>query len=1057
MEYLSRLSGLVSTPSKAGAGISATPRLRKKPSLHPVGSVDIFHADWLAVQGELENPDERALFHGVARSDLPRRLQRIIDALVFESNRSNDGHTGPCMEYLLKYDILTELVHLSVDDRPKGIRGETIRALKDLIILMDEKFLSRQAANKPVSQLIQLCLDEDAVRYQLDDDSFDMSGSNAPPSAAEDNDYEEDLVDLMCHIASRIRNTPDLLQIFFTDESVDDADNTEDARGLKDGSIIVSRKLFDSLLSDDRRGCEASKIALTDPEADPAMERPASPADSVDSTATIQPATAQAPRKQSKRRLRFPLFSYLLKFVHREGRIGELARAGLLFLISLEGGHAPNRSTSPGAKGRKPTKRVSFGTEDVRRSLAVFIAHSDFADVLGAGLGAAYGLLPSRIRPVPRYDPTEIDGSSSSTSTRATITLASSMTSEASNGASEALASATQSDDSELQAQLRLMVDLMEFCQDVLDSLWLASKHLTEAANAAPIASNDTDEKAARREFSPSPAASPDLDPMIRKLAGAIAIAIRDTFIRNVVYPSLMESSDFDGSSAAVLSYLDVLIIVFRSGHILTDVALDFLLPAPLDEANGCSYGQSIGVPVDDSDRYSVKDLILDSLEDSKRPATRVAAWRLARSLLVCHGLRASDGLLRLPPRKPLASSTDEWMPKSPAAEMERDDPEHSNIGMHFREIDGLSALLASFESKESSKSMQASLSNYLLDAEQALRQDSMFSLALDLGGGQISLARNDPFVQQLFADISSFFSQPVEVNLAASGVLSALAASPMRSVQGWLTHPPKGEADGPEPGLLQLLAGLAQQVTAYRIAVSDFDRYLAERRRSLMLTEDLSAALNVVEPSGEDEGEAEAPTSLGACLTLPRLPSQSKGSSSRKQTPAQVREAERNFGIVEDKRASLAPLSPPSAPTALPANAAETGSLGRSSALARLFGGRATRTPSHLGKAFPTPSVPTVADARPGSGERSVSASTINPYADHFRETAAVIVKTQIVAGADDWRPPPAASSAKDQEGRATLSSVLDNTILLEELIKELLAIVQVRRSWGIDPVSFL
>ena len=131
---MSRLSGLVSTPAKAAAGITGSPRLRKKPSLHPVGSVDVFHADWQAVQAELENPDERALFHGVARSDIPRRLQRIIDALVFENNRSNDGHTGPCMEYLLKYDILTELVHLSVDDRPKGVRGEVVRALKDLVI-----------------------------------------------------------------------------------------------------------------------------------------------------------------------------------------------------------------------------------------------------------------------------------------------------------------------------------------------------------------------------------------------------------------------------------------------------------------------------------------------------------------------------------------------------------------------------------------------------------------------------------------------------------------------------------------------------------------------------------------------------------------------------------------------------------------------------------------------------------------------------------------------------------------------------------------------------------
>ncbi|CBQ71779.1 conserved hypothetical protein [Sporisorium reilianum SRZ2] len=1045
MEYLSRLSGLVSTPAKAAAGITASPRLRKKPSLHPVGSVDVFHADWLAVQAELENPDERALFFGVARSDLPRRLQRIIDALVFESNRSNDGHTGPCMEYLLKYDILTELVHLSVDDRPKGIRGETIRALKDLIILLDEKFLSRQAANKPISQLIQLCLDEDALRYQLDDDSFDAS--NMPPAAAQDNDYEEDLVDLMCHIASRIRNTPDLLQIFFTDEPVDDADSPQNARSLKDGSIIVSRSVFDDLTSDHHD--DANKQPS---DADTPDQRPPSPAGSVDSTATIQPSTAFASRKQMKRRLRFPLFSYLLKFVHREGRIGELARAGMLFLVSLEGGRSRS-SPGGGGKASKSTKRVSFANEDIRRSLAVFIAHSDFADVLGAGLGAAYGLLPSRIRPVPRYDPTEIDDdASASTKTgRAAITLASSSASQAENDASEALASATRSDDTELQAQLRLLVDLIEFCQDVLDSLWLASKHLTEAANAV-------EEKAAEPSSPSSPAGVPQLDPMVRKLAGAIAIAIRDTFIRNVVYPSLMESSDFDGSSAAVLNYLDVLVIVLRSEHLLTDVALDFLLPTDLEEDREGGYGYHINVPVDDSDRYSVKDLILDSLEDAKRPATRVAALRLARSLIVCHGFRACGGLLQLPPRKAIVSAlTDDWLPKSPALETEQESSAHSKIETHFREIDALSSLLTSFGSTKSSESLQASLSNYLLDAEQALRQDSTFSAALDLGGGQIPLVRSDPFVQQLFAGLVSFFSQPVEVNLAASGVLSALAASPARSLEGWLTHAQGKDADKEEPALVQLLKGLVEQVAAYRDCVPEFDRYLAERRRSLVLTDDLSAALDVIEPREEqDDAESEEAKSLRACLTLPRLPSSGSG---RLQTNERIRTAERDFGIIEDKRSSLPALSPPAASASLPASSAEApASIGRSSALARLFGGaRPTRTPLHLGKAAPTLAAEVASvETRPGVGDRKVSASTINPYADHFRETAAVVVKTQRAIGAEAWCPAPTADG-RNEAGKATLSSVLDNAILLEELIKELLALIQVRRSWGVDGVSFL
>lgn len=875
------------------------------------------------------------------------------------------------MEYLLKYDILTELVHLSVDDRPKGVKGETIRTLTNLIILLDEKFLSRQAVNKPISQLIQLCLDEDAARFQLDDESFDAS---AAVKAAEE-DYEEDLVDLMCHIASRIRNTPDLLQIFFSDEPVNDADNEEGSRSLRDGSIIVSRDVFDEMVSS-KDQLETSNPKLSEAESE---ERSSSPTPSVDSTATIQPSTAYSSRKQSKRRLRFPLFSYLLKFVHREGRIGELARAGLLFLISLE-------AVQPSPSKKKAPKKVSFGTEDIRRSLAVFIAHSDFADVLGAGLGAAYGLLPSRIKPVPRYDPTAVE------SGKGAITLASTTASD-----TEALANATQSDDSELQSQLRLLVDLIEFCQDVLDSLWLTSRLSSPS---------DTDEKSSP----PSPPAvkEHDLDPMIRKLAQAIAIAIRDTFIRNVVYPSLMESSDVDGSSAAVLNYLDVIVIVLRSGHILTDVVMDFLLPSDQEgEGNGYEI-----LAADEADRYSVKDLILDSMEEGKRASTRVGALRLARSLVVCHGFRTMGGLMQVPPVRSDTVPVDEWMQEGEGVEGAK------KVAQHFGEIDSLSSLLTRLSS---TTSLPSSLSNYLLDAESSLRHDSTFAPSLILPfPSQIPLSP-DSFIQHLFSNFALWFASPVEVNLAASGVIAALASCPIRSLDGWLT--------GKAPALVELLSGLVDQVESYRMAVEDFDKYLEERRRSLVLSEDLEDAL-APPYTATDEGEE---GSVGACLTLPNLRTQGRNL----QNQESVRAAQRDFGILSDTRSTLAPLTPtppPSTPTPAPQQT-------QPSALARLFGGRPTRPP---------PNLPT----RPGA-ERTVSASTLNPYAEHFRETAAVMVRTQTARGGEGWRLAPKATEEKG--GRVSLSSVLDNTILLEELVKELLAVILVRRTWGVDAVSFM
>lgn len=58
----------------------------------------------LPLQSALEKPDERALHFGIARTDVPARLQSMVDALVFESNRTDEDSTGACMEYLLKND-----------------------------------------------------------------------------------------------------------------------------------------------------------------------------------------------------------------------------------------------------------------------------------------------------------------------------------------------------------------------------------------------------------------------------------------------------------------------------------------------------------------------------------------------------------------------------------------------------------------------------------------------------------------------------------------------------------------------------------------------------------------------------------------------------------------------------------------------------------------------------------------------------------------------------------------------------------------------------------------
>lgn len=79
----------------------------------PSGSVkfcvhckDVKVTDVEVLQNMLASPDQAALHHGIARTDVAARLQDLQDALVFESNRADDDNEipGPCMEMLLEGD-----------------------------------------------------------------------------------------------------------------------------------------------------------------------------------------------------------------------------------------------------------------------------------------------------------------------------------------------------------------------------------------------------------------------------------------------------------------------------------------------------------------------------------------------------------------------------------------------------------------------------------------------------------------------------------------------------------------------------------------------------------------------------------------------------------------------------------------------------------------------------------------------------------------------------------------------------------------------------------------
>lgn len=53
-------------------------------------------------QSTLSHPDERQLAKGIKSTDVPKHLKNMVDLLVSESNQTEEGGTGVCLEYLLK-------------------------------------------------------------------------------------------------------------------------------------------------------------------------------------------------------------------------------------------------------------------------------------------------------------------------------------------------------------------------------------------------------------------------------------------------------------------------------------------------------------------------------------------------------------------------------------------------------------------------------------------------------------------------------------------------------------------------------------------------------------------------------------------------------------------------------------------------------------------------------------------------------------------------------------------------------------------------------------------
>ena len=141
--------------------------------------------------------------------------------------------TGVCLEYLLKNgvssspssialcsshtDVLGTLVRLSEADRPSGIQAEVLRAVQNMVILLDEQFLVHSVVHKAVLRLLRNCVGDD-IQEQLDNKNRKVMGAAKNVVRSSPSEYEEDreFPPISVSFLSPVLLTPEMqLSIFF--------------------------------------------------------------------------------------------------------------------------------------------------------------------------------------------------------------------------------------------------------------------------------------------------------------------------------------------------------------------------------------------------------------------------------------------------------------------------------------------------------------------------------------------------------------------------------------------------------------------------------------------------------------------------------------------------------------------------------------------------------------------------------------------------------------------------------------------------------------------------
>ncbi|PYH49135.1 uncharacterized protein BP01DRAFT_310481 [Aspergillus saccharolyticus JOP 1030-1] len=317
-------------------------------------------------------------------------------------------------------------------------------------------------------------------------------------------------------------------------------------------------------------------------------------------------------------------------------------------------------------------------------------------------------------------------------------------------------------------------------------------------------------------------------------------------FLEQLLYPSLLESSDVEGgSTAAVMTYLYRILESVNQEDLVHRI-LHFLLASPSDSEPvtidmSVSRRKSLDVLAAFSEEaarpspslFNLRDLTLLGLQSANRQTT-LATLRLMTVVLQRHHSFARS-LIRTVPGQIAKQRT---------------------VGALDVELQQLLGMATSIVDDPT---LNDSYDNYLKDGLAILESRLCMALSEDNPEDHLplELRQDDPIVHELLHRLQNFFTNSVVVNLALTEVLGSIVASHLISLDGWLlvdpakyVYPPTEETETPSlldqikhayeeptwdqadaPALKSTLQKLVQKIQTWRKEIPDFDILIAARR----------------------------------------------------------------------------------------------------------------------------------------------------------------------------------------------------------------------------------